>query len=140
MTPHHLEVLALCAVPTEFDKGQVVFRAGEPANGFYLLETGSVSLMGKTPDEKRVVFDTVSAGEPLGWSWLFPPYLWEFDAEAAEACDAICFSGILLRQHRDDDLTLSHELHRRACEVMARRLQKAREKLISGKNGASSVT
>jgi hypothetical protein len=136
MTPHHLEVLALCATPTEFDKGQVVFRAGEPANGFYLLETGSVSLKGKTPDGKTVVFDTVSAGEPMGWSWLFPPYLWEFDAEATEACDAICFSGILLRQHRDDDLTLSHELHRRACEVMVRRLQAAREKLISV-NGAA---
>jgi CRP-like cAMP-binding protein len=133
MSPHHLELLALCATPTEFDAGQVVLREGEPASGFYLIETGTVVLEGKTDDGKTVVIDTVSAGEPLGWSWLFPPYLWSFDARATEPCTALCFSGLLLRQHRDDDLTLSHELHQRASEVMAHRLQAARNKLIAHK-------
>jgi CRP-like cAMP-binding protein len=133
MSPHHLELLALCAMPTEFDAGQIVLREGEPASGFYLIETGTVVLEGKTDDGKTVVIDAVSAGEPLGWSWLFPPYLWAFDARATEPCTALCFSGLLLRQHRDDDLTLSHELHQRASEVMARRLQAARNKLIAHK-------
>jgi CRP-like cAMP-binding protein len=130
MSPHHLELMALCAAPTEFDKGQIIFRKGDPANGFYLLETGSVELEGKTGAGQTVVIDTVSAGEPLGWSWLFPPYIWEFDARATKACTAICLSGIMLRQHRDEDLTLSHELHKRVSEVMVRRLQAARSKLI----------
>jgi CRP-like cAMP-binding protein len=130
MSRHHLELLALCATPTEFDKGQIIFREGDPANGFYLLETGSVVLEGKTRAGQPVVIDTVSAGEPLGWSWLFPPYIWEFDARATKACKAICLSGIMLRQHRDEDLTLSHELHKRVSEVMVRRLQAARSKLI----------
>lgn len=133
MSPHHLELLALCAMPTEFDAGQIVLREGEPANGFYLIETGTVVLEGKAADGKAIIIDTVSAGDPLGWSWLFPPYLWSFDARAIEPCIAICFSGILLRQHRDDDLTLSQELHKRMSEVMVRRLQAARGKLISGK-------
>jgi len=131
MSPHHLELLALCAMPTEFDAGQMVLREGEPASGFYLLETGTVALEGKTEDGRKVVIDTVSAGEPLGWSWLFPPYLWTFDARATEPCSAICFSGLLLRQHRDDDLTFSHELHNRVSEVMVRRLQAARNKLVA---------
>jgi CRP-like cAMP-binding protein len=130
MSRHHLELLALCATPTEFDKAQIIFREGDPANGFYLLETGSVVLEGKTRAGQPVVIDTVSAGEPLGWSWLFPPYIWEFDARATKACKAICLSGIMLRQHRDEDLTLSHELHKRVSEVMVRRLQAARNKLI----------
>jgi CRP-like cAMP-binding protein len=133
MSPHHLELLALCAMPTEFEAGQIVLREGEPASGFYLIETGTVALETKTEDGKLVVIDTVSAGEPLGWSWLFPPYLWAFDARATAPCSAICLSGIMLRQHRDDDLTLSHELHRRASEVMVRRLQAARSKLIAHK-------
>jgi CRP-like cAMP-binding protein len=131
MNRHHLELLALCATPTEFDKGQIIFREGDPANGFYLLETGSVVLEGKTRAGQPVAIDTVSAGEPLGWSWLFPPYIWEFDARATKACTAICVSGIMLRQHRDEDLTLSHELHKRVSEVMVRRLQAARGKLIA---------
>jgi CRP/FNR family transcriptional regulator, cyclic AMP receptor protein len=133
MTRHHLELLALCATPTEFDAGQMVLREGEPAGGFYLIESGTVALEGKRDDGKTVVVDTVSAGEPLGWSWLFPPYLWSFDARAMEACTAICFSGMLLRQHRDDDLTFSHELHKRISEVMVRRLKAARTNLISHK-------
>ena len=133
MTRHHLELLALCATPTEFDPGQIILREGEPAAGFYLLESGTVVLEGKREDGKTVIVDTVSAGEPLGWSWLFPPYLWSFDARATEHCTAICFSGLLLRQHRDDDLTFSHELHKRISEVMVRRLDAARNKLVMHK-------
>jgi len=133
MSQHHIELLTLCAMPTEFDAGQIVLREGEPATGFYLIESGTVVLEGKTDDGKTVVIDTISAGEPLGWSWLFPPYLWSFDARATEPCTAICLSGLLLRQHRDDDLTLSQELHKRVSEVMVRRLQAARNKLIAHK-------
>lgn len=132
MSPHHLELLALSAMPTEFDAGQIIFRADDPANGFYLIETGTVALEGGLNDRGPVVIDTVCAGEPLGWSWLFSPYLWQFDARATESCTAICLSGIMLRQHRDEDLTLSHELFKRMSEVMVRRLQAARGKLISG--------
>jgi CRP/FNR family transcriptional regulator, cyclic AMP receptor protein len=131
MSGHHIELLALCAMPTEFDAGQMIFLEGDPANGFYLIESGSVILEGKRADGKRLVIDTVIAGEPLGWSWLFPPYLWHFDARARELCTAICLSGIMLRQHRDEDLTLGHELLKRMSEVIIRRLQAARGKLIS---------
>ena len=133
MSSHHLELLALCAMPTEFEAGQTIFLEGDPANGFYLVETGNVVLEGKTADGKSVVIDTVTAGQPLGWSWLFAPYLWHFDARAREACKAICLSGIMLRQHRDDDPTLGHELLKRISEVVVRRLQAARNKLAAHK-------
>ena len=133
MSKHHIELLALCATPTDFDEGQTIFLENEPASGFYLIETGKVALEKKTRDGTRFIIDTVSAGEPLGWSWLFPPYLWHFDARATEPCSAICLSGMLLRQHREDDLTFSHELFKRTSEVMVRRLQAARRKLASQK-------
>jgi CRP/FNR family cyclic AMP-dependent transcriptional regulator len=133
MKPHHLEILAQSAMPTHFEKDQIIFRAGEPANGFYLLESGSVALQGSVLEHGPVTTDVVRAGEPLGWSWLFPPYLWHFDARAIEPVYAICLSGIALRQHRDEDLTLGHELFKRTCEVMARRLQHARAKLIESR-------
>jgi CRP-like cAMP-binding protein len=133
MSMDHIKILAQSAVPTHFEKDQVIFKAGEPANGFYLIESGSVALEGSVQDHGPITTDVVSAGEALGWSWLFPPYLWHFSARATEPCSAICFSGILLREHREEDLTLSHELFKRACEVMVRRLQAARSKLLAGK-------
>jgi CRP-like cAMP-binding protein len=132
MAMEHIKVLAQSAVATQFEKGQVIFKAGEPANGFYLIETGRVALEGSVHEHGPITTDVVSSGEPLGWSWLFAPYLWHFDARATEPTAAICLPAILLRQHRDEDQALSHELFRRTCEVMVRRLQAARSKLISG--------
>ena len=88
---------------THFEPNQVIFRAGEPANGFYLIETGKVVLEEPQSHGKSMMIDLVSGGEPLGWSWLFAPYLWQFDARAIEPCSALCLSGIMLRQHRDED-------------------------------------
>jgi CRP/FNR family cyclic AMP-dependent transcriptional regulator len=129
MQPHEIKVLSQSALPTHFDTDQVIFKAGEPANGFYLIEKGKVILESAQPNLAPVMVDSVSAGEPLGWSWLFPPYEWQFDARAAEPTTALCFSGIMLRQHRDEDLTLSHELFKRMSDVMVRRLQAARRRL-----------
>jgi CRP-like cAMP-binding protein len=135
----HIKVLAQSAAPTHFEKGQLIFKAGEPANGFYLIETGSVALEGSVLEHGPITTDVVSAGEPLGWSWLFPPYLWHFDARVTEPTTAICLSAILLRQHRDEDQALSHELFRRTCEVMARRLQAARRKLLAANQRQEGV-
>ena len=137
MSPHHVELLALSAMQTEFDGGQVIFRAREAANGFYLIESGTVVLEESVLDREPVVIDVVSAGEPLGWSWLFPPYLWHFDARATELTSAICLSGIFLRQRRDEDLQLSHELFQRTSEIMMRRLQTARKKLVAANSPPS---
>lgn len=133
MECHHIDILAHSALPAHFEQGQVIFRAGESANGFYLLESGSVALQGSVSEGDPITTDIVYAGEALGWSWLFPPYLWHFDARALEPIDAICLSGIALRQHRDEDLTLSHELFKRTCEVMVKRLQHARANLVESK-------
>ena len=46
MSPHHLEVLATAASTKQFPKGEIIFRAGEPANGFYLIEKGVVTIEG----------------------------------------------------------------------------------------------
>jgi hypothetical protein len=61
----------------------------------------------------------------------FFPVSLAFDARATEPCTAICLSGILLCQHRDDDLTLNNELTKRISEVVVKRLQAAPGKLIS---------
>jgi len=72
MSKHHLDLLARYAKPVRFKSGEIVFRAGEPADGFYLIETGAIAVEGSVMEHGQVTTDTVHAGEPLGWSWLFP--------------------------------------------------------------------
>jgi CRP/FNR family cyclic AMP-dependent transcriptional regulator len=129
MSAQHIKLLAECALLTRFDADQVLFRAGDTANRFYLIESGTVVLEGALAEE-RVTIDVLSAGDLLGWSWLFPPYIWHFDARATVPTTAIFFYGTILREYCEKDPALGYELFKRMSEVIMRRLQNARAKLI----------
>ena len=44
MNREQLALLTDCARPVHFEKGQIIFREGEIANRFYLIEAGKVVL------------------------------------------------------------------------------------------------
>jgi CRP/FNR family cyclic AMP-dependent transcriptional regulator len=125
----HVRVLAGCAKHLGFKSGEIIFRAGEPANGFYLLESGGVAIEAKGK-KKPIIIDQLAPGEPLGWSWIFEPPRWHYDARATAPTTALFFDAGVLRKHRSDDETFGHELFQRMSEVMVRRLQAARGKLV----------
>lgn len=130
LSEHHITLLADCAMLTHFESGQLIFRTGETANRFYLIESGSVALESNVESRQPVGVDRVGAGDLLGWSWLFPPYLWHFHARATEATSAIFFYGTVLREYCEKDPALGFELFKRMSVVMIRRLQSARGKLL----------
>ena len=49
MTEHHIRLLADCAIGTRFARDQVIFREGETANRFYLIDSGQVALSRPAP-------------------------------------------------------------------------------------------
>lgn len=124
----HIRLLADCAMRSQFTAGEIIFRKGETANRFYLVERGKVALESSAGDEV-VKIDEVGPGDLLGWSWIFPPYVWHFDARAIEPTTAIFLYGTILREYCDADPALGYELFKRMSEVMMRRLQAARTKL-----------
>jgi CRP-like cAMP-binding protein len=130
MSPAHLAVLAECAERTEFAAGTMIFRRGEAAQRFYLIEVGAVSV--EIGDEARgtIFIQTLGAGEVLGWSWLLPPHHWRFDARAVPPTSAIYFYGAWLRELCADDAAFGYELMRRIVQVVVVRLQASREQLI----------
>ena len=132
MNGNQLDILADCAALDQWEVDQVVFRAGDPAKGFYLVETGSVAVEGASPDGSLVIIDIVKPGEPLGWSWMFEPFVCEYGARALEPTTAIFFDAARLTQHRGADLTLGHELFKRMSQVMVRRLSAARARVLEG--------
>ena len=121
-----LAVLTSLAMPVQFDAGQLIFREGEPANRFYLILGGSVALQTRSPEDIATCVATVGAGEVLGWSWLFPPYTWHFDAVAVKATEAIFFYGTWLRHLAEENHELGYELMKRMAQVLIQRLQAAR--------------
>ena len=94
----HVRLLADCATRVALEAAQVLFREGETANRFYLIERGEVVLETNTAAGKTLVIDRIGNGDLLGWSWLFRPYLRRFTARASEATSAIFFYGTILRE------------------------------------------
>ena len=130
MSEHHVRLLADCAMRSHFEAEDVIFREGEGANRFYLIERGKVALESSTLGEP-VRIDEIHDSDLLGWSWLFPPYAWHFTARALEDTTAIFFYGTVLREYCEKDTALGFELFKRMSAVMLRRLQAARQKLLS---------
>ena len=130
VSEHHLRLLADAAMQTHFERNQIIFHEGEQANRFYLIQHGHVILESKLESGESVMIDTIGSGDLLGWSWLFPPYLWQFTARAVEPSAAIFFYGTVLREYCEQDHSLGFELLKRMSEVMTRRLQHARGKLL----------
>jgi CRP-like cAMP-binding protein len=130
MNRTQLALLTDCAMPVHFEKGQTIFGEGEMANRFYLIESGKVILESGDGLGKPVPIETIGAGDLLGWSWMFPPYVWRFTARAAEPTAAIFFYGTILREYCERDHSLGFELFKRMAPVMIKRMQNAREKLV----------
>ncbi len=125
-----LTLLAGCAGNVHFAPGDTLFREGQLADTFLVIRQGSVALELFVPARGPVVIETLGAGEVLGWSWLFPPYRWHFDARALSAVRATAFDGVCLRGKCDDDPALGYKLMGRFAQVAIERLQSARVRLL----------
>lgn len=126
-----LALLTDCAMATYFKKGHTILREGEFANRFYLIESGRVVLESAEGFGQPTVIQTIGPGDLLGWSWMFPPYVWQFTARALEPTTAIFFYGTILREHCEKDHSLGYELLKRMSAVMVKRLQASRKPMLS---------
>lgn len=123
MSAGHVRILADCAMFTRFEADQTVFREGEIANRFYLIRRGRISLEARAGGPEAIPVQTINTGGVLGWSWLFPPYYWHFNARALEGTEAIFFYGTRLRERCEADRDFGYELMRRMSAVLIDRLQ-----------------
>lgn len=130
MPKAHLELIVPCAREVWFAAGEHLFRQDRPANCFYILLEGKVSLSVHSPRRGAVPIQTVAAGEPLGWSWLTPPFRWHFDGETLTPVRAVVFQAACLRELMDRHFPLGYELLKRGVDIMARRLQATRLQLL----------
>ena len=127
-----LHVLSSAAMRTHFRAGQLIFRQGEEANRFFLVEKGKVSLVDEENGEP-CRFGVLGPKEVLGWSWLFPPHHWRFTARAITEVNAIFFYATPLREACEKNHDLGYELMKRFSSIMVQRLQKSRAELISAR-------
>lgn len=125
-----LDLIAGCGRNTRFAAGEVLFEEEQPAEVFYVVRAGKVGLEITAPGRPPVPVATVAAGDVLGWSWLFPPYRWDFTARAREDTAAIEIDGACLRRKCEEDGDLGYRLMKRFARVAVERLTATRLQLL----------
>ncbi|MDH3445341.1 MAG: cyclic nucleotide-binding domain-containing protein [Deltaproteobacteria bacterium] len=130
LEPEYLRTLTGCTSNVRFHAGEIIFKEGTEANRFYLIREGKIAVEVFVPGRGAITIQTIGAGEVLGWSWLFPPYRWNFDARAAEDTRAFALDGKCLRDKCEDNHDLGYELMKRFSVIMTARLQATRLQLL----------
>jgi CRP/FNR family cyclic AMP-dependent transcriptional regulator len=131
LAERYVQLLEGCASNVVFKAGEFIFREGSKADQFYLIRHGKVVLEVYAAERGAIPIMTAGEGEVLGWSWLFPPYRWQFDARAIELTRAIALDGKCLRQKCEEDHELGYELMKRVVQIVEQRLQATRLQLLN---------
>lgn len=113
-----------------FRKGTRIFEEGRPADRFWIIRSGSVVLDMHVPGRQAARLETLHSEDLLGWSWLFPPYTWHLGAGAVSAVGALEFDARAVRALSDEDPAFGRALNRAVAEIIGRRLQSARKRLL----------
>jgi CRP/FNR family transcriptional regulator, cyclic AMP receptor protein len=119
MTESHRKIMAECSGRATFGEGKSVVETGSPNECFYLVVSGSIrleALGARAASPLR----TVGSGEILGWSWLFPPDCWQFDAIAIEPTEVIFFDATRLCRECNRDPGFGFELFKRLAHRRSR--------------------
>jgi CRP-like cAMP-binding protein len=124
------ETLAKIATRKQFKVGQPIFRQGEKADGFYVIEKGLVSLDYALPRQRHIMIQQLEPGEVLGWSWLSEPYQWKFGATALDDVTAAFFPSADVREQCARHPKLGYALMERVALALMERLQATRHKLL----------
>ena len=139
MNPEHLEIVTGCASEVAFKPDQVLFLESEPASQFYLIESGRIALETHDPAKGTALVQNLGAGDVLGWSWLFPPFAWHFQARAVEPSKAIALNAGHLLAAAERDRDFGYELMKRVAQVVIQRLQAARRRFLNEAGCRSST-
>lgn len=111
-----------------YEPGEVIFREGDPASTLYLIESGRVALESGATACPTLI-QTLGDGDVLGWSWLFPPFAWHFQARATEPTRVICCDGGHLLVQAEENPAFGYAVMRRFSQLVIQRLQATRRKL-----------
>ncbi|MFJ4690678.1 cyclic nucleotide-binding domain-containing protein [Streptomyces sp. NPDC088766] len=130
LPPPQRQRLMTLAREVFFPEDTRIFEAGGTADRFWVIRSGAVSLDQEVTSVQRVTVASLGAGDLLGWSWLFPPYRWDFGAEAFSPVRAYEFEARAVLKLCEEDPALGLSLVRIVAEILAHRLETTRGRLM----------
>ncbi|WP_424215211.1 Crp/Fnr family transcriptional regulator [Streptomyces sp. BI20] len=130
LSAEHRGRLMAQAREANFPEGARLFSEGSRAEAFWIVRSGTVSLGIPAPGRRSTVIEDLGPGELVGWSWLFPPYVWQWDAEAMTPVRTYEFDGAAIRMLMDADPAFGSAVGHWVGRVLAHRLHETRTRLL----------
>ena len=125
-----VKFLSNSATGLQIKKGEVLFKQGTHADKFYLLRNGQVSVQVPALMGPSLEMQSLGEDQILGWSWLIPPYRWNFMARAVEDSELLEFDGNAILARCEEDPKFGYELFKCFAALMSERLNAARQKMM----------
>lgn len=113
-----------------FRESARIFDEGTRAESFWIVRSGTVTLEIPVPGRRATPIESLGPGELVGWSWLFPPYVWQLGAEAMTPVRAYEFDATTVRMLMDADPAFGSALGHWVGRVLALRLHQTRTRLL----------
>ena len=126
-----IKTISDCGRTEIFEPGTYLARENTPADVFYLIKKGRIQILLNVPNQPACVLQTIDDNEIFGWSWLFPPYEWMFDAKALQKTEVITLDGRCLRAKLEADQRLGYMISKRFAQLMIHRLNTTRLQLLN---------
>ncbi|MGW3013125.1 cyclic nucleotide-binding domain-containing protein [Streptomyces sp. NPDC001219] len=130
LPPDRRRRLTEIAVEVSLPRATRLFEEGRRADRFWIIRSGQVVLDQHVPGRRAAVVETLGREELLGWSWLFPPYLWHLGAETVGPVEAVEFDAKAVRDLCEADPVLGRAMYRYVARTVADRLHGTRTRLL----------
>jgi len=126
----HVHAMSQVTSERHLPAGAFLLRRGHPADALALLLEGDVSLELTEPGDEPIVLETLHGGDPVGWSWLFPPHRWAFDARCLTPVRLLQLDAAQLRALMHADPVFGLALTHRIGQLVVQRLHFTRAQLV----------
>ena len=130
LSVEHIAAIAGCAENVTYPAKARIYREGDHADQFLIIREGHVAIDMESVHRGVLTVHTAGPGEVLGWSWLFPPYQWHYNARAVEDTQAIALDADCLRAKKNQDPALGYALMKGFSAIMLSRLEATRMQLM----------
>jgi CRP-like cAMP-binding protein len=130
LSDEHFDLLASIVDEASYPASEVLFREDQPADKFFIVEKGLVSLELVTPGIEPMVILSLGPNELVGISWMLPPYKWKWTARTIKDSLLLVFDAIRLREQCEKDPQLKLWVLQMVADQAVRRLHSTRVQLL----------
>ncbi len=105
-----------------FDQGEIIFRAQEPSDRFYMLRSGEVLQEQRISDQVTACVAAIKPGYSFGWSAMIREEVYTVDAVCREPCEVYSFKAEKIRKLHQQDPEMGLRMFERILVIIKKRL------------------